>query len=174
MPYLVPPSARQAFQGPLQCSVLAGSLEIHRRRWCLPDVRAERASWNELERSLPVRSLSRLGACASSKTGVDVVRVDGSFPSFSDDESHIIYNPGFTGVAAMRRDGSHQQLLHKACSQSLHEWHALPVVVAGACTAGAYPVKVAGNACTRGGKRLVPVLAMCCMQCGCGGRQLAS
>lgn len=43
---------------------------------------------------------------------MDVVRIDGSFPSFFDDDSHIVYNEGFTGVSAMRRDGSHKRLLH--------------------------------------------------------------
>jgi hypothetical protein len=45
---------------------------------------------------------------------VDIVRIDGSFPSFSDDETHIIYNEGFTGVSAIRRDGSNKRLLYKA------------------------------------------------------------
>ncbi len=41
-----------------------------------------------------------------------VVRIDGSFPSFADDDSRIVYNEGFTGVSTMRRDGSHKRLLH--------------------------------------------------------------
>ena len=47
------------------------------------------------------------------RAGVDIVRIDGSFPSFSDDEAHIIYNEGFTGVSAIRRDGGHKRLLYK-------------------------------------------------------------
>ena len=46
--------------------------------------------------------------------GVDLVRIDGSFPSFSDDDAFILYNEGFTGVSAVARDGSHKQLIFKA------------------------------------------------------------
>ena len=45
--------------------------------------------------------------------GVDLVRIDGSFPSFSDDDAFILYNEGFTGVSAVARDGSHKQLIFK-------------------------------------------------------------
>ena len=54
------------------------------------------------------------GSAATLRPGVDIVRIDGSFPSFSDDETHIIYNEGFTGVSAIRRDGSNKRLLYKA------------------------------------------------------------
>ena len=43
--------------------------------------------------------------------GVDLMRIDGSFPSFSDDDKYILYNEGFTGVSAVARDGSHKQLI---------------------------------------------------------------
>ena len=39
------------------------------------------------------------------------MRIDGSFPSFSDDDKYILYNEGFTGVSAVARDGSHKQLI---------------------------------------------------------------
>ena len=45
--------------------------------------------------------------------GVDLVRIDGSFPSFSDDDAFILYNEGFTGVSAVARDGSNKQLIFK-------------------------------------------------------------
>ena len=48
--------------------------------------------------------------------GVDLVRIDGSFPSFSDDDAFILYNEGFTGVSAVARDGSHKQLIFKVAS----------------------------------------------------------
>lgn len=47
--------------------------------------------------------------------GVDLMRIDGSFPSFSDDDKYILYNEGFTGVSAVARDGSHKQLIFKVC-----------------------------------------------------------
>ena len=47
------------------------------------------------------------------RAGVDIVRIDGSFPSSSDDDEHIIYNHGFTGVSQIKRDGSGQRLLYK-------------------------------------------------------------
>ena len=47
--------------------------------------------------------------------GVDLMRIDGSFPSFSDDDKYILYNEGFTGVSAVARDGSHKQLIFEVC-----------------------------------------------------------
>ncbi|CAL5224175.1 g6815 [Coccomyxa viridis] len=49
----------------------------------------------------------------TSLPGVDLMRIDGSFPSFSDDDKYILYNEGFTGVSAVARDGSHKQLIFK-------------------------------------------------------------
>ena len=57
--------------------------------------------------------------------GVDLVRIDGSFPSFSDDDAFILYNEGFTGVSAVARDGSNKQLIFKV---ALH-----PGISQGAC-----------------------------------------
>ena len=52
--------------------------------------------------------------------GVDLVRIGGSFPSFSDDDAFILYNEGFTGVSAVARDGSNKQLIFKVgASRSL-------------------------------------------------------
>lgn len=47
---------------------------------------------------------------------MDLVRIDGSFPSFSDDDKYILYNEGFTGVSAVARDGSHKQLIFEVRS----------------------------------------------------------
>jgi hypothetical protein len=44
---------------------------------------------------------------------VDLVRIDGTFPSFSDDDQYIVYNEDFAGVAAVRRDGSRRQQIYK-------------------------------------------------------------
>ena len=44
------------------------------------------------------------------------MRIDGSFPSFSDDDKYILYNEGFTGVSAVARDGSHKQLIFEVRS----------------------------------------------------------
>lgn len=45
--------------------------------------------------------------------GMDLVRIDGEFPSFSDDDRYIVYNPGFTGVSVAERDGSNQKNIYK-------------------------------------------------------------
>lgn len=47
------------------------------------------------------------------------MRIDGSFPSFSDDDAYILYNEGFTGVSAVARDGSNKQLIFKVCTLQL-------------------------------------------------------
>ena len=47
--------------------------------------------------------------------GVDLMRIDGSFPSFSDDDEYILYNEGFTGVSAVARDGSHKHQIFEVC-----------------------------------------------------------
>ena len=47
------------------------------------------------------------------------MRIDGSFPSFSDDDAYILYNEGFTGVSAVARDGSNKQLIFKVCPLQL-------------------------------------------------------
>ena len=57
---------------------------------------------------------------------MDLVRIDGSFPSFSDDDAYILYNEGFTGVSAVARDGSNKQLIFKVCTlRSLAQLYAL-------------------------------------------------
>ncbi|CAL8471581.1 g11123 [Coccomyxa elongata] len=45
---------------------------------------------------------------------VDLVRIDGQFPSFSDDDRYIVHNDGFTGVAVCERDGSNKKTIYKA------------------------------------------------------------
>ena len=55
--------------------------------------------------------------------GVDLVRIDGSFPSFSDDDAFILYKEGFTGVSAVARDGSNKQLIFKV---ALHLGNMVP------------------------------------------------
>jgi len=54
--------------------------------------------------------------------GVDLVRIDGSFPSFSDDDEYILYNEGFTGVSAVARDGSQKQLIFKVSTCCTAPW----------------------------------------------------
>jgi hypothetical protein len=51
--------------------------------------------------------------------GVDLVRIDGSFPSFSDDDAYILYNEGFKGVSAVASDGRNKQLIFKVCTLQL-------------------------------------------------------
>ncbi len=51
-----------------------------------------------------------------------LVRIDGSFPSFSDDDEYILYNEGFTGVSAVARDGSQKQLIFKVSACCTAPW----------------------------------------------------
>lgn len=44
---------------------------------------------------------------------VDLVRIDGEFPSFSDDDRYIVHNDGFTGVAVCERDGSSKKSIYE-------------------------------------------------------------
>lgn len=44
---------------------------------------------------------------------IGLVRLDGSFPSFSDDDQYVVFNDGFTGVSAVKRDGSRKQVIYK-------------------------------------------------------------
>lgn len=48
------------------------------------------------------------------------MRIDGAFPSFSDDDRYLVYNEGFTGVSVADRDGSNKKVIYKVLPISLH------------------------------------------------------